>query len=121
MAMQPESLYAAYASYREEQGGRAYWLLKTKGKAEQAKKAIKVEGGAAIRAKQWYIKAQWYLSTSNNQSVKHYELLDDIVCVPLSAIIQEHGLKWARESRDKSYLSQESHLALMAHNYSNVA
>ena len=28
--IQPDKLYAAYASYREELGGRPYWLLLTK-------------------------------------------------------------------------------------------
>jgi hypothetical protein len=36
-----DSLYAAFASYRER-GDRSYWLLRTKSEAEQAKGPIKV-------------------------------------------------------------------------------
>ena len=42
-----EKLYAAYASYREELGGRPYWLLKTKSVAKTGK-TIRVPGGPMV-------------------------------------------------------------------------
>ena len=53
-----ESLYAAFASFRER-GDRSYWLLVTKSVAEQAKGPIKVVGGSTIRTGQWVVAAQW--------------------------------------------------------------
>ena len=66
------------------------------------------------------LQAQWYLSNSDNQGVKSYELLEEIVHIPVASLVQEHGLHWQRESRAQCLLSQESHVALMSHNYSNV-
>ena len=41
------------------------------------------------------------------------------------ALVQEHGLEWAREMRGGTgcelILSAASHIALMQHNYSNVS
>ena len=34
LKIKPNKLYAAYASYREELGGRPYWLLRTRDKAK---------------------------------------------------------------------------------------
>ena len=52
--------------------------------------------------------------------MKSYELLEGIVHIPVASLVQEHGLHWHRESRAQCLLSQESHVALMSHNYSNV-
>ena len=45
-----------------ERGGRPYWLLRTKSKA-LTNKTIKVSGGATIAKNQYYVEAQWYLSS----------------------------------------------------------
>lgn len=116
-----ECLYAAFASFRER-GDRSYWLLVTKSAAKQAKGAIKVVGGNTIRSGQWVVEAQWYSSTSDAQGRKSYKLLPERVHVPIGSLVPEHGLKWQHEgrSRGESILSEESHLVLMSHNYSNV-
>ena len=70
------------------------------------------------------VEAQWYESTSDDQGRKSYKLIEGTVHVPVTALVQEHGLEWAREGRGpsgESLLSKESHLALMSHNFSNVA
>ena len=116
-----DSLYAAFASYRER-GDRSYWLLRTKSAAEPVKGPIKVAGGTTIRTGTWVVEAQWYLSTSDDQGRKSYKLLPDLVQVPIVSLVQEHGLEWAHEGRSggQSILSAEYHLALMSHNYSNL-
>ena len=105
-SIKANTLYAAYASYREERGGRSYWLLKTKSGALTGK-TIRVPGGTTISCKTWYVEAQWYLSNSDNQGVKSYELLEGIVHIPVASLVQEHGLHWHRESRAQCLLSQE--------------
>ena len=119
--IKPDKLYAAYASYREELGGRPYWLLKTMSGAKTGQ-TIKVPGGKTIAKNQWFVEAQWYRSTSHDPVVKRYKLLDGVVHVPPDAFIQEHELEWAHEGRaeGESILSDASHVALMKHNYSNV-
>ena len=133
--IKPDSLYAAYASARER-GQRDYWLLRTKSEAKQAKGPIKVVGGTTIRTNAWYVEAEWYSSTSDDQGRKSYKLLaGEVVSVPVVSFVQElmteyhvkvgdgrHGLVWSHEGRTdgQSILSPESHLALVQHNYSNV-
>ena len=120
-AIKADHLYAAYASYRER-GNRDYWLLRARSTGKKAAKAIKVAGGNTIRKGTWVVEAQWYLSTSDNQGRKSYSLLEEIVHVPVGSIVQEHGLEWQREGRHgrDNLLSTQSHVALMAHNFSNV-
>ena len=119
--IQPDKLYAAYASYREELGGRPYWLLRTKSKA-LTNKTIKVPGGATIAKNQYYVEAQWYLPSNDTKGCKKYKLLDEIVYVPVSTIVQEHALEWEHEGRSggESTLREACHATLMQHNYSNV-
>ena len=121
----PDHLYAAYASH-EERGARKYWLLRTASKMYSAKKAIKVAGGTTIRKGTKVVDAEWYLSTSDTQERKSYTLLEgEKVTVPVAALVQEHELEWARNMRHATgcelILSDASHIALMLHNYSNVA
>mmetsp|Transcript_33919 Transcript_33919/g.106473 ORF Transcript_33919/g.106473 Transcript_33919/m.106473 type:complete len:190 (-) Transcript_33919:11-580(-) len=120
--IQPGRLYAAFAAYREVLGGRPYWLLKTKSEAKTGE-TIRVPGGRTIAKNQWFVEAQWYLSASDNQGSKRYKLLPEIVHVPPDTFIQEHELEWSHEGRGdgESILSDASHVALMGHNYSNVA
>jgi len=123
-----EQVYAVYASYNEL-GGRAYWLLLTKSAAKKAAKAIRVKDAATIRKGQCYVDAQWYLSTSESQENKSYKLLDSggengdgVVQVPVASIVQEHGLEWERTFRNGEHLlSNESHVAIARHNFSNVS
>lgn len=119
--IKPNKLYAAYASYREELGGRPYWLLLTRSEAKTGK-TIKVPGGRTIAKNQWFVEAQWYLSTSDDSGGRRYKLLDGIVHVPPDSFIQEHELQWLHEGRSggESILHDESHAALMWHNYSNL-
>jgi hypothetical protein len=117
----PDKLYAAYASYREELGGRPYWLLLTKSKALTGQ-TIKVPGGTTIAKNQYYVEAQWYRASYDSKSCKKYKLLDGIVHVPVSALVQEHELEWEHEGRTggENTLKEACHAALMQHNYSNV-
>ena len=119
--IQPDKLYAAYASYREELGGRPYWLLLTKSKALTGQ-TIKVPGGTTIAKNQYYVEAQWYRASYDSKSCKKYKLLDGIVHVPVSALVQEHELEWEHEGRTggENTLKEACHAALMQHNYSNV-
>ena len=119
--IKPDKLFAAYASYREELGGRPYWLLLTKSKA-LTNKTIKVPGGATIPKNQYYVEAQWYLSSYDIRGCKKYKLLDGIVHVPVSTLVQEHELEWEHAGRTggESTLKEVCHAALMQHNYSNV-
>ena len=116
-----DKLYAAYASYREELGGRPYWLLRTKSMALTGK-TIKVPGGTTIAKNQYYVEAQWYLSSYDSKGCKKYKLLEEIVHVPVSTLVQEHELEWEHEGRsgNESTLKEACHAALMQHNYSNV-
>ena len=117
-----DSLYAVFASYRER-GSRDYWLFLSKSAAKAAKRPIKVAGGTTIRRDQWYVEGHWYLSTSDSQGRKSYKLLEDeLACVPVCSFVQESGLEWQHTGRTggHSILSQESHLALARHNYSNI-
>ena len=120
--MEPDKLYAAYASYREELGGRDYWLLRTKAAPRPAGKPIKVPGGSTIAAKTWVVEAQWYLSSSDDQRVKSYELQPETVFVPVCSLIQDTKLEFRKEGRTggKSFLHPDSHARLMSINYSNV-
>ena len=79
-------------------------------------------GGTTISKNTWIVDAQWYLSTSDDQGRKSYQLLPELVQVPIISLVQEHGLEWAHEGRSggQSILSAESHLTLMSHNYSNL-
>ena len=106
----------------QELGGRDYWLLLTKSDAKPAGKPIKVPGGATISSTTWVVEAQWYLSSSDDQRVKSYELLPETVYVPVCSIIQDMELEWRKEGRSggKSFLHPKSHARLMTYNYSNV-
>ena len=118
--MKVGGLYAAFASFRER-GDRAYWLLIAKSEAKTGE-TIKVPGGRTIAKNAWFIEAQWYECTSDDQGRKSYKLLDELAHVPIGSLVQEDELTWQHEGRSggHSILSQESHLALMSHNYSNV-
>ena len=92
----------------------------------KAKGPIKVPEGTAIRTGAWVIDVQWFLSTSDDQARKSYKLLaGEIATIPIGSFVQKHGLKWEREWREGAacdcILHKDSHLALMQHNYSNVA
>ena len=70
------------------------------------------------------VDAQWYLSTSDAQNRKSYTLQPaETVTVPVGSLVQEHGLAWERDWRApgaEHIISDESHLQLMCHNYSNT-
>ena len=113
-------LYAAFASYAER-GERKYWLLQAKSKGRTGE-TIKVPGGRTIACNQWFIEAYWYLSTSDDQGRKSYKIWPELAHLPVASLVQEHGLEWQHEGRNggDSILAEQSHLALMSHNFSNV-
>ena len=80
--LQVGRVYAAFASYAER-GERKYWLLRAKSQAKTGE-TIKVPGGRTIAKNQWSIKAQWYLSTSDDQGRKSYKLLPEEVHIPVA-------------------------------------
>jgi hypothetical protein len=106
---------------REELGGRPYWLLRTKS-AALTNKTIKVPGGNTIAKNQYYVEAQWYISSYNIDGCKKYRLLEEIVHVPVNTLIQDHKLEWEHEGRsgNESTLKEACHATLMQHNFSNV-
>ena len=118
-----DSLYAAYASH-DERGARKYWLLKVVKQPYKTKKATKVAGDSTIKTGTLVVDAQWYLSTSDAQNRKSYTLQPaETVTVPVGSLVQEHGLAWERDWRApgaEHIISDESHLQLMCHNYSNT-
>ena len=114
-----DPLFAAYSSYHER-GGRPYWLLKVLGKAWETRKRIKNKDGSTIPAKNWVVKAQWYLSTSDNPQRRSYELLDDVIHVQVSTLVQEAELEFDRAGQHERILSDASHVNIMSHNFSNV-
>jgi hypothetical protein len=81
-----------------------------------------VPGGTTIAKNQYYVEAQWYLSSYDIKGCKKYRLLEVIVHVPVSTIVQEHELLWEHEGRSggESTLKEARHAVLMQHNYSNV-
>ena len=118
-----DSLYAAYASH-DERGARKYWLLKVVKRPYKTKKATKVTGGSTIKTGTLVVNAQWYQSTSDAQDRKSYTLVvNETVTVPVASLVQEHDLEWQRVWRApgaEHIISDESHLQLMCHNYSNT-
>ena len=123
----PHKLYAAYASF-DERGNRKYWLLRTLSKMypyKKTKKAAKGARGATLKNGTLVVDAHWYVSTSGNQMRKSYKLLaDEKVTIPIASLVQEHDLEWERNWRGgtncECILANDSHLALMQHNYSNT-
>ena len=107
-----------------ERGARKYWLLKITKLPHKTKKATKVSGGTTIKTGTLVVEAQWYLSTSDSQDRKSYKLQsDETVTVPVASLVQEHDLQWKRDFRAPDAeltLSNEPHVRLMQHNYSNT-
>ena len=83
---------------------------------------VKLTGGS----NQYYVEAQWYISSYDSRGCKKYKLLNELAYVPVSTLVQEHTLEWEHEGRSggESTLKEASHAALMLscmqHNYSNV-
>ena len=90
----------------------------------KTKKPTKVAGGSTIKTGTLVVDAQWYLSTSDAQTRKSYKLQSaETVTLPVCSLVQEHDLAWEREWRApgaEHIISNESHLRLMCHNYSNT-
>jgi len=123
---QPEkSLFAAYADPRHiEKGGHKYWLVLCMRLPYLAPKGLKDALGKTITAGHYIVDVRWYECTSDDPNHKAYRLLEGgIVHLKMSALITEVGLEWAHYSPRLAtgVLSDGSHLALMQHNYSNVA
>ena len=83
-----------------------------------------ISGDTTIKTGTLVVEAQWYLSTSDSQDRKSYKLQsDETVTVPVASLVQEHDLQWKRDFRAPDAeltLSNESHVRLMQHNYSNT-
>ena len=82
-------------------------------------------GGTTISKNTWIVDAQWYLSTSDDQGRKSYQLLPELVQVPIISLVQEHGLEWAHEGRSPQRRAEHSLSRVppgleMSHNYSNL-
>ena len=77
---------------------------------EETRKRIKNTDGTTIPAKNWVVKAQWYLSTSDNPQRRSYELLDDVIHVQVSTLVQEAELEFVpvgHHVHDATNLHQE--------------
>ena len=92
-----DALFAAYSSYAER-GGRPYWLLNVLKPAFKTR-TKKKHGGVTFAKNTWLVEAQWYMSTSDDQERRAYELLDEKVFVPVDVLEQEVGLEFKRSSQ----------------------
>ena len=92
--------------------------------------AIRSKGAPTIKAKTPVVKAQWYLSTSDDASVRRYKLLPEVVHVEVRTIIQERagwpegeasGLDFLRGGSlsGDSTLEEAMHARIMRHNFAN--
>ena len=89
-----------------------------------APKGLKDALGKTITAGHYIIDVRWYACTSDDSNHKAYRLLEgENVHLKMSGLVTEVGLEWAHYSPRQAtgVLSDGSHLALMRHNYSNVA
>ena len=119
----PEKLYAAVGAFAER-GRRPYWLFRTLSVAFKPKPAIKLPRGGTIATTQWAVKAQWYLSESDDPSHRTYKLLPEVVHLPLNCVVQASDLEFHRNMRDESggvrgVLTDASNLSIVAHNLDN--
>lgn len=92
--------------------------------AFKPKPAIKLPRGGTIATTQWAVKAQWYLSESDDPSHRTYKLLPEVVHLPLNCVVQASDLEFHRNMRDESggvrgVLTDASHLSIVAHNLDN--
>ena len=120
-----KSLFAAYADPKKlERGGHPYWLVLCTKLPYAAPKGLKDSLGKKITAGHYIIDVQWYECTSDDPNHKAYRLLTEggTVHIKISALVTEVGLTWAHYSPRFStgVLSDESHLSIMRHNFSNV-
>lgn len=100
-------------------GGRPYWLLKVTKPAYKSR-TKKKQDGVTYKAGTWLVEGQWYLSTSDDQQRRSYELLKETVIVPVDVIVQEVGLQFKRAGLHERILTDVSHVAIMSWNFSNV-
>ena len=69
----------------------------------------------------WVVEAQWYMSTSDDQWRRSYELeSEEKVLVPVDVLVQEAGLEFERAGSHARILTDASHVAIMSWNFSNV-
>lgn len=102
-------------------GGRKYWLLRTRSKPFILHTTIrsKVRGMSGIKKGTFVVKAQWYEATDN--AGRKYKLMPEVVRVTIRSIIQEQQLEFARggsQSGDNLF-PDDQHARLMAHNFAN--
>jgi hypothetical protein len=141
-------LYALYGDPDNlEKGGHRYWLIMVQKNPYAAPKGLKCAQGKTINAGNWIVNARWLLCVSDDPNHKAYELMPvadpDPRCpckqitphvhVRMSSFITELGLKWAHYARARGgpdgaqarrstgIFANESHLAIMRYNFSNVA
>ena len=113
-----DALFAVYSSYTER-GGRPYWLLKVTKPAYKSR-SKKKQDGVTFKQGTWLVEGQWYLSTSDAQQRRSYELLEETVIVPIDVLVQEVGLEFKRAGLHERILTDFSHVAIMSWNFSNV-
>ena len=113
-----DALFAVYSSYAER-GGRPYWLLKVTKPAYKSR-SKKKQDGVTFKQGTSLVEGQWYLSTSDEQQRRSYELLKETVIVPIDVLVQEVGLQFKRAGLHERILTDVSHVAIMSWNFSNV-
>ena len=141
-------LYALYGDPDNlEKGGHRYWLIMVQKNPYAAPKGLKCAQGKTINAGNWIVNARWLLCVSDDPNHKAYELMPvadpDPLCpckqttphvhVRMSSFVTELGLKWAHYARARGgpdgaqarrstgIFANDSHLAIMRYNFSNVA
>jgi hypothetical protein len=116
-----ELLAAAADPNWRGQGGRAYWLLRTRSKPYHLRSSIKSKqrGVPGIRKGTLVVKAQWY--DAIDSTGRKYKLLPEIVHVTVRSIIQEQELEFMRGGSETgdSVFPDELHARIMAHNLAN--
>ena len=125
----PDELLAAAGDPKQrERGGRPYWLLRARSKMFKPRVPIRSKGAPTIKAQTPVIKAQWYVSTSDDANVRKYKLLPEVVHVEVRTIIQERA-GWPEEEASgldflrggslsgDSTLGEDMHARIMRHNF----
>ena len=121
---EPVATYAVYADPKNlDTGKHPYWLIETVGHPYSAPHGLKDAWFQTIRVGTWIVDIQWFQCTSEDPNHKSYKKLDGAPThLPMKAFITEKALEWAHFSPrlGTGVLSDESHMKLMRHNFSNV-
>ena len=130
---------------RLEAGQHPYWLVESTRHPYRAPKGLKDATGTTIPQGVWVVSVHWYICTSEDPNHKAYRKLVEesavqaaereaadaaqpnappsfVAHLKMSAFVTEVDIQWAHYSSrlGTGVLSDDSHLRLMRHNYSNV-